>query len=491
MDKYFRFRIVAQSVLMLYNTISKKLVFLSIVKKRGVLKMIDEKNIKGIKIRSFNTYMILLAFVLYGMLLYATAQMTSRYDDFIRYNDEYIACHESAVEMNEASDYLTDQVRLFTQNMGMQYMHNYFKEAHETQRREKALANLQKYRPTENELQALLAAKNSSMALMEREIYAMKLIALANGYDEAQLPAEVCQVQLLEVDKNLSSEAMIARARELVYNRSYMDAKAAIKSHSDTFVNKLMRRTAGEQKDSMLALDKSIFNQRLLISLLFVMNVLTFLVITVLIVRPLKMHMKSIREKRSMQTTGAYEFNYFAQTYNEMYELNEANKAMLEHKAMHDPLTGLMNRNAFEGLKDYLKQSHKPMALLLLDVDKFKGVNDTYGHDMGDKVLQKVGHLLQGSFRSGDYPVRIGGDEFLVILNDFDEVNRSTIKRKLELITWQLEDTADGLPQVTLSVGVAFSKQGYNDELFNQADAALYAVKAAGRNGLKFFDELA
>ena len=110
----------------------------------------------------------------------------------------------------------------------------------------------------------------------------------------------------------------------------------------------------------------------------------------------------------------------------------------------------------FEGLKDYLKQSHKPMALLLLDVDKFKGVNDTYGHDMGDKVLQKVGHLLQGSFRSGDYPVRFGGDEFLVILNDFDEVNRSTIKRKLELITRQLEDTADGLPQVTLSVGVAF-----------------------------------
>ena len=125
------------------------------MKKRGVLKMIDEKNIKGIKIRSFNTYMILLAFVLYGMLIYATAQMTSRYDDFIRYNDEYIACHESAVEMNAASDYLTDQVRLFTQNMDMQYMHNYFKEAYETQRREKALANLQKDRPTENELQAL------------------------------------------------------------------------------------------------------------------------------------------------------------------------------------------------------------------------------------------------------------------------------------------------------------------------------------------------
>lgn len=449
------------------------------------------QNIKGIKIRNFNACMIVVACALYAMLIYATAQMTSRYHDFVKYNDEYIACHEAAVQMNAASDYLTDQVRLFTQNMDMRHMQLYFQEANVTKRREKALELLQKYQPTDAEVQSLEAARAASMDLMEREFYAMRLITDANSYNEARLPSEVKDVQLLQADKALSNEAKIKKARELVYNRGYMDAKAAIKSHSDTFVNKLMRRTAGEQKDSMLALDKSIFNQRLLISLLFVMNVLTFLVITVLIVRPLKMHMKSIREKRSMQTTGAYEFNYFAQTYNEMYELNVANQAMLEHKATHDPLTGIMNRSAFESLKDFLKQSTKPMALLLVDIDHFKSVNDTYGHDMGDKVLQKVGHLLQGSFRSGDYPVRIGGDEFLVILNDFDEVNRSTIKRKLELITWQLEDTADGLPQVTLSVGVAFSKQGYNDELFNQADAALYAVKAAGRNGLKFFDELA
>ena len=435
--------------------------------------------------------MIVIACVLYALLLYATAQMTYKYNEFVRYNDEYIACHESAIEMNAASDYLTDQVRLFTQNMDLQYMNNYFKEANESKRREKAIANLQKYQPTDDELQALEAAKASSMDLMEREIYAMKLIAMAKGYADYQLPQEVRQVKLLGIDKDLSKEAMIARARELVYSRSYMNAKALIKSHSDHFVNNLMRRTASVQKNSMAALDKSLCNQKLLISLLFVMNIITFLVVTMLIVKPLSVYMKCIREKMRLETTGAYEFKYFAMTYNDIYELNEANKTMLMHKATHDPLTGIMNRGAFDSLKDFLKQSSKPMALLLVDIDHFKSVNDTYGHDMGDKVLQKVGHLLQGSFRSGDYPVRIGGDEFLVILNDFDEVNRSTIKRKLELITWQLEDTADGLPQVTLSVGVAFSKQGYNDELFNQADAALYAVKAAGRNGLKFFDELA
>ena len=114
------------------------------MKKSGVLKMEKEKNIKGIKIRNFNTFMIVIACALYAMLLYATAQMTSRYNDFIRYNDEYIACHESAIEMNAASDYLTDQVRLFTQNMDLQYMNNYFKVANESKRREKAIANLQK-----------------------------------------------------------------------------------------------------------------------------------------------------------------------------------------------------------------------------------------------------------------------------------------------------------------------------------------------------------
>ena len=105
-------------------------------------------------------------------------------------------------------------------------------------------------------------------------------------------------------------------------------------------------------------------------------------------------------------------------------------------------------------------------------------------------MLMKVGHLLQNYFRSDDYPARIGGDEFVVILNDFSDENRKIIAHKLALIAKELEDTSDGLPLVTLSVGVALSKRGYGDGLFNQADKALYAVKEAGRNGMKFYDEL-
>lgn len=447
-------------------------------------------NIKGIKIRSFNTFMIAVACLLYALLIYATAHMTNRYNDFIKYNDEYIACHEAAVQMNAASDYLTDQVRLFTQNMNIKHMQLYFQEVNETKRREKAVDSLKKYGPTDDEVQSLEAARAASVDLMEREFYAMKLIAVANSYDESLLPAEVQRVQLLSFDKRLSAQAKIEKARDMVYNRGYMDAKALIKSHTDHFVNSLMRHTAQLQQSSMDALDQSLLRQRILISLLFIMNIVTFVVITLLIVKPLSVYMQCIRDKMRLETTGAYEFKYFAMTYNDIYELNEANKAMLMHKATHDPLTGIMNRSAFESLKDFLKQSPQPMALLLLDIDKFKDINDTYGHETGDKVLKKVGHLLNSFFRSDDYAARIGGDEFIVLLNDFDDNNRKIISHKLNLISKELQDTRDGLPLVTLSVGVAFSKQGYSDEFFNQADTALYAVKEAGRNGMKFYDEL-
>ena len=349
---------------------------------------------------------------------------------------------------------------------------------------------MKQYEPTDEELQALEAARGSSLDLMEREIYAMKLIVVANGYDEAQIPEDVRKVQLLHYDKQLSSQQQIARARDLVYNRGYMDAKALIKAHGDHFVNSLMRHTAQRQKLSMAALDRSLSSQRILISMLFIMNIVTFLVITMLIVKPLSVYMQCIRDKMRLETTGAYEFKYFAMTYNDIYELNEANKAMLMHKATHDPLTGIMNRGAFENLKDLLQKSPQPMALLLVDIDCFKSVNDTYGHEMGDRVLQKVGQLLKHSFRSEDYAARIGGDEFVVLLNDFKEEHRSVISLKLGKMLEQLQETSDGLPRVTLSVGVAFSKQGYSDTIFNQADKALYAMKEAGRNGIRFYDEL-
>lgn len=451
----------------------------------------DERhNIHGVKIKTFNGCMIAVACVLYALLIYATANMTSRYNEFIDHNKEYIACNDDAARLNAASDYLTDQVRLFTQNMDTKHMSLYFKEANETKRRDKAIADLRKHHPNPDEIDSLESANAASVDLMNREFYAMQLICQANGYSGDAVPPEVRNVQLTAHDKALSNAEKIDKARSMVYDRGYMDAKALIKSHTDHFVSSLVNHTSQRQQDSMEALDKSIFNQRILISLLFVMNLVTFGVITILIVKPLNVYMRCLRDKMRLETQGAYEFKYFAMTYNDIYELNEANEAILVHRATHDPLTGIMNRSAFDHLRELLKKANTPIAMILIDVDKFKEINDHYGHEVGDKVLKKVGTLMNSFFRSDDYPIRIGGDEFVIIMNGVDEESRKAIRHKINLINREMKDTSDGLPPVSLSVGVAFSPKGYTDDLYKEADKALYAVKEHGRSGVLFYDEL-
>ena len=190
-----------------------------------------------------------------------------------------------------------------------------------------------------------------------------------------------------------------------------------------------------------------------------------------------------------LETVGAYEFRYLALTYNNIYEINAANEVMLRNKAEKDALTGLLNRGAFDSLRTGLQANACPLALLLIDVDKFKNINDTYGHDVGDKVLKKVANVLNMHFRSNDFIARIGGDEFSVIMMDIKNISKDTIQGKIMDMNRVLKSGTDGLPKITLSVGVAFSEIGFHKELYKMADTALYKVKENGRCGCAFYEE--
>ena len=176
-----------------------------------------------------------------------------------------------------------------------------------------------------------------------------------------------------------------------------------------------------------------------------------------LIIKPLRVYVNCIRKGKLIEITGAYEFKYLALTYNDIYEVNAANEILLRHQAEHDPLTGLMNRGAFDHVKEVLRVKAQPIALLLIDVDQFKLVNDGYGHEVGDKVLKKVARLLGESFRSTDFPARVGGDEFSVILTGVDRGQQAQIEEKIKTINDALRNPTDGLPQVSLSVCIRFA----------------------------------
>ena len=181
---------------------------------------------------------------------------------------------------------------------------------------------------------------------------------------------------------------------------------------------------------------------------------------------------------------GVAELRTLAETYNSIYEENEEREMLMKHQAEHDSLTELLNRRSFDQILSLYEKDRSSFALILADVDVFKQINDTCGHDTGDRILKRVAALLHTTFRSTDYVCRIGGDEFAVIMVDMSRELYYTITDKITEINGLLAVPEDGLPAVSLSAGVAFSDEnGFCGSLFRAADSALYTAKAHGRCG--------
>jgi len=160
-----------------------------------------------------------------------------------------------------------------------------------------------------------------------------------------------------------------------------------------------------------------------------------------------------------------------------------------ERLATTDGLTGLLNRRTFNAaLEQRLREAHRynrPLSLLLLDVDHFKKVNDTYGHPAGDAVLRGIARLAQKQARETDLVARYGGEEMALILPETDAHGARVIAERLrKAVEGATHATDQGAVQVTLSVGVAVWPGGGEspEDLLAAADKALYRAKQAGRN---------
>lgn len=158
-------------------------------------------------------------------------------------------------------------------------------------------------------------------------------------------------------------------------------------------------------------------------------------------------------------------------------------------EAGRDVLTRLLNRRFLPVVMakeiNYSRQSHTQFAALMIDLDHFKAINDQYGHDMGDNVLQQLASVLASNVRGGDYAFRLGGEEFLVVLVDIDAGRAVEVADKLRmLIEAETFTTEQGTRfKASVSIGVAVH-DGHPDyeRLLKQADQALYQAKREGRN---------
>ena len=161
-------------------------------------------------------------------------------------------------------------------------------------------------------------------------------------------------------------------------------------------------------------------------------------------------------------------------------------------RALTDPLTALPNRRAFERGIVGLRHPERLAALLVIDLDHFKIVNDTFGHAAGDHVLQQVSQVLRASLRGRDMLSRLGGEELAVLLPDTTVAVTEQVAERLRQAIDGLDLTWDGQPiHISASFGVAVAKGDLpSAELFAQADAALYAAKRGGRNRVVFSGDM-
>jgi diguanylate cyclase len=164
-----------------------------------------------------------------------------------------------------------------------------------------------------------------------------------------------------------------------------------------------------------------------------------------------------------------------------------------EAEALNDPLTGLLNRRGFEhAFADLVAQSGalQGTALLVADIDRFKDINDTHGHPVGDQVLRGVAQVLRARIKGADIAARVGGDEFAILLPNTamqgamalaEQIRTALLHARLRRV-----NSDQQIGQVTVSVGVAhMDEAGSLDRLLHSADAALYIAKREGRNRVR------
>ncbi len=212
------------------------------------------------------------------------------------------------------------------------------------------------------------------------------------------------------------------------------------------------------------------------------------LFVIILILTTIIFQMENINRKK-LRTT-------LSRLQSELTKREETEQA-LSHTALHDSLTQLPNRSLLKNridlsIKQLKRHPKRNFALLYLDLDRFKVINDSLGHNVGDKLLRSFAESLQALLRDIDLAARLGGDEFVILLNDITDYQQAITIANRILDNLSQPILIDGKSlSVGTSIGIAFSKADYKnaDDMLRDADIAMYQSKGTGKNKFTIFDD--
>lgn len=438
------------------------------------------------------------------MLIVSLYMLSFQFDRVQKTTQDYVSLKLSALEVQDASDYLTEQARSYVVTGEDDYIFNYMNEGYTLKNREKALDALNKKIGDTEAYKNLAHAVNHSKVLMNEEFYAMKLTIIAfnkdytseiyQKYEEDKKHSEeviqyVMPIELTPEDAALSVAEKKERALTYVYGSNYSNQKDKISQSiidSITEIDKLLEDNVYKSSEQLKTV---LIVQQTFILILVIFFVLAIVFIRNGLIKPVNTAVEKIIKREFLESRGLKEYRYLVDAYNEarMTSINNAEK--LTFIAEHDNLTGVYNRAGYD--KFYKDLSLDKTIYILVDIDDFKSINDNFGHDAGDMALKRLSSILLKYFPD-DFICRLGGDEFAILVFDYEDGVKEELIAKFIEIEKEAMHEEKGLPSSSFSIGVAFGTKGDNtDTLYRKADKAMYAIKGKNKNGYCFYEDIA
>lgn len=452
------------------------------------------------KLKNINFHLTALAMLIYivvGMICFVS------HTTFVELNEKTqtnIDCAKSLGQIKFESDILTDCARRFVVTGDMDALRRYHREIMIDHARFEARNNIVAI--LGHKVPRVDAALDSSIALSHAEIYAMKLASWGREENDEinTMLNDMFVIHLTDEELAMNTEQRRSKAISLVYDYTYTTQKVLINGYIDSTLLDFQNSVQKEVNTRADAYQALVIAQYVSLAILFLMTLCMLWVFKNLVMSPVQRFIDSVHNQSMWSEHGPVELRSLAKAYNRQYLQNKEKQDELAYRASHDDVTGLLSRGAFSIL---LKKIDDDCcgALILIDIDNFKSINDTYGHDVGDAVLKTVASSLTENFTEECmHLARFGGDEFSILITDIiDVMDVPRLKKSITEITNTLNDKLQhpeesGIPPVSLSVGAAFSNDidptDKNMNLFRCADKSLYKVKKQGRCGICIYEAL-
>jgi len=417
---------------------------------------------KRINMGLLSTVLTLITLIVFVFIIVISYKVNQSYNDVRSSINRFVICEQSSDTIKTSSNELTELARMFVVNHDERFALAYVEELEENNAQQKALEDLKRFcSDKEIALQRLEVAISQSKSLTAMELYNMRLCYEIFNKNTDEIPDLIRKIEIKPSERNLSHEELHELAIKNMFGNGYLIYKMRVNDNCLITIKAISDEIKQEVDLNAEILGRNLDRLRIFILILLVINALS--------------------------TIGLKEFRDVTKSYNKMYEMGERQNRILLKNAEYDALTGILNRRAYEQICSSSAKQKISIALLLIDMDNFKHINDTYGHTGGDSALKALASILRDTFRNEDYVCRIGGDEFAAVLVNFKPEGFKIVQEKIASVNERLSQI-EGLADVSVSVGIAFSSTGYTEELYKKADKALYSIKESGKKGCQIFE---